>query len=81
MKRNRAKRPSRLDELTIAARQDHSHLHSESIRSKRELIQFEISQLQQRLVALNAAVKNATTRMAELNAVVVGLDLTLENRR
>ena len=69
-----------MDELTLATRQDHSHLHSAAIRSKRALYQFESQQVNARIVALMAAVCDSKQRRNELNAMILGLGLVLERR-
>lgn len=76
----KTKKPTKLEEITIAARQNSSHLHSASVVAKRELCQFEIDQLDGRLFALNSAISVAKERRAKLQAMVVGLGLILEKR-
>lgn len=79
-KKVRIKKPTKLEELTIATRQDYSHLHSASIRAKRELYQFEEEQVENRITALKASLQDANQRKKQLNAMIIGLGLILERR-
>lgn len=79
-KKVRIKKPTKLEELTIATKQDHSHLHSESIRAKRDLLQFEADQVAERIVSFQSALAKARERGRTLQAQIVGLGLVLERR-
>lgn len=79
-KKVRVKRPSRFDELTLSTKQGASHLHSETIRSERDLLEYESNQLSERMLALQAAMKKAQERAKIVQAKIVGLNLVLEKR-
>lgn len=76
----KAKRPSKLDELAIATKQDWSHQNSVVISSKRALLEFEVAQIDAKLIALSGAITAARARRAKLNAMILGLGLVLDKR-
>ena len=80
MKKTRIKKPTKFDELTISTKQGASHLHSETIRAERNLLEYEFNQLSERMLALQAAMKKAQERGKIVQAKIVGLNLVLEKR-
>lgn len=80
MKRVKIKKPTRLEELTLETKQNFSHLHSASIRAERDLLQYEASQVNERIASLQTALINTRERGKEIQAKIVGLSLVLEKR-
>ena len=80
MKHQRIRKPTKFEELTRSTRKQHSHLHSQTVIAKRQLLQLEHEQLESRLVALATAITVAKERRAIVAATLQGLDLVLETR-
>lgn len=76
----KAIRPSKLDELTRATQQAYAHTASLRVIAKRELLLFEGRQLDEEIVNLTAALTQAKEQRAKVNAMIVGLNLTLAQR-
>ena len=75
-----SKRPTKLDEITVAMRQQYAHQHSATVVSKRNLLQYEVDQLDAKVIQLRAAIAATQKRANKLNAEILGLGLVLERR-
>lgn len=74
------KRPSKYDEITRATQQNYSHQNSARISARRNLLQFEVEQIENELTQLTAAASRARERKANATAQILGLTLVLEKR-
>lgn len=78
--RTKKSAPKKVNKLTEATRQDHTHLHSEAIRSRRLLFEFEVAQVEDHVASLKAALVKARERGRRLREMIEGLSEALRQR-
>lgn len=74
------KKPSKLDALAEATRQDYSHASSAVVGSRRTVLTCEAEEIDKAIIGLQAALARARERRARVQAIIVGLGIVLERR-
>jgi hypothetical protein len=80
MKKQKEHKPSKLDAITAASAQDYAHCHTLRIVSRRNVLQFEVTELDAEIVALQAAAEKARQRRKLLLAQIDGLGQVIAKR-
>lgn len=79
-KKKASRRVTKMDRLTAAVIQTHTHASTEEILRKRDILTFESVVLDQEIVGLRARLADATSRRVRVEATLLGLGLTIGKR-
>ncbi len=80
MKKAKQNRPSKLDELTTATFQDHTHLSTYEIAQRRAALEAQACAHEMEIVRLTANVAEVRAALKRTNAMILGLGLAVERR-
>ena len=77
---SKKKRPSKLDQLTMATIQDYAHASTADIMRIRIVLGCEATVVEDEVVALTARITEARQRRARVEAKLLGLGAVIERR-
>lgn len=78
--RNKKQRAKRVSPMVMATRIRYAHRDSVVVEKARQLAEFQLSQAEDSVIALRAAVARELARMRDLRAELEGIALVLERR-